>query len=556
MAEALWRQVAAVSPPGAAGLGRGAAAPERLTITKEAIRGAESLAGLSFTESERELMLGLLQRHFDSYRDLRLVRLSNDVLPAVQFSPALPGRSFPTRPSRPGRRIRSTPVVQRPASNGELAFFSVIELAELLATRQVTSMELTRLYLDRLKRYDPLLNCVVNLTEERALEQAAAADYLISTGQKRGPLHGIPYGVKDLLAVRGYPTTWGAEIYKDRILDQTATVVERLDAAGAVLVAKLSMGELGHSDTWYRGTTMNPWQPGQGASGSSAGSAASTAAGLVGFAIGHETMGSIISPSARNRITGLRPTFGRVSRHGAMVLAWSLDKIGPMARSVEDCAVVLDAIVGPDGKDPTVAEMPFDWDPVMPLAGVRVGYFKAAFDAPHQGKTRDDAALAALRALGVEPVPVDLPVDIPVNALTIVGVEIAAAFDEFTRNGGLGLLKDQSETGWPNFVRASRFVPAVEYLQANRIRTMLMERIEDVFEAVDVFIAPTFGVMPVTNLTGHPAIVVPNGATSDGMPASISFIGRLYGEQELCTVARAWQERTGFHKLHPLGFAD
>jgi Asp-tRNA(Asn)/Glu-tRNA(Gln) amidotransferase A subunit family amidase len=555
MAEALWHQLAA--QPATTPVAPLTAAPAPpLTITREAVRAAETLAGLQFSDPERDLMLGLLQRHLGSYGDLRLVELPNSVLPALRFSPALPGRTFPDRPRRPGRRVRSSQVVKRPATNAELAFLPVVQLAELLASRQVTSVELTRLYLDRLKRYDPVLNCVVNLTEERALRQAAAADHLISTGQKRGPLHGIPYGVKDLLAVPGYPTTWGAEIYRDRILDQTATVVERLDAAGAVLVAKLSMGELGHSDTWFRGTTMNPWQPTQGASGSSAGSAAAAAAGLVGFAVGHETLGSIITPATRNRITGLRPTFGRVSRHGAMVLAWSLDKIGPMARSVEDCAMVLDAIVGPDGRDPTVTDMPFDWDPDFPLRSIRVGYFKAAFDAPHDSKVRDDAALAALRELGFQLVPVNLPTDLPINALTMVGVEIAAALDEFTRNGGLDLLRDQSDTGWPNFVRASRFVPAVEYLQANRIRTLLMERIEDVFESVDVFIAPTFGVLRVTSFTGHPAIVLPNGTISDGVPASISLIGRLYGEQELCTVARAWQDRTGWHKLQPRGFAD
>lgn len=549
MAEALWGEVA----PGS---GRAVLSDRLLDITREAVRAAESLSGLAYTDAQRDLMIGLLQRNLDSYRDLRQVPMRNDILPAVRFSPLLPGRILPNRARRPGRRLRSTPRVTRPASDTELAYLTVVEQAQLLAVGAVTSVELTRLYLDRLKRHDPKLHCVATLTEERALAQAAAADLLISSGQKRGPLHGIPYGVKDLLAVPGYPTTWGASVYRDRILDTTATVIERLDAAGAVLVAKLTMGELGHSDTWFGGTTRNPWRPEQGASGSSAGSASATAAGLISFAVGHETMGSIVTPSSRNGITGLRPTFGRVSRHGAMVLSWSLDKIGPMARSVEDCALVLDAIVGPDGLDPTVSDQPFDWDPDQALGEIRVGYFKAAFDAPRPGKARDDAALQALRALGVRLAPVDLPTDLPVNSLTIVGVEIAAAFDEFARNGGLARLTDQGETGWPNFVRASRFVPAVEYLQANRIRTLLMERMEEVFESVDVFMAPTFGVTAATNLTGHPALVLPNGLDEEGIPASISLIGRLYGEQELCTVGRAWQDATGWHRRHPAGYDE
>ncbi len=553
IAEALWTQAGATS---AVGAGTGHTAQSRPRITREMVRAAEAIAGVRYRDAERDLMLESLESNLTAYEHIRLVRIPNEVPPAIQFNPVLPGRTPPAAARRSGGRTHSRPAVRRPATNADIAYLSVVELAELIRSRQLTSTELTRLYLERLRRYDPRLRCVVNLTPERALQRAAEADRQIAAGRYKGPLHGIPYGVKDIIAVPEYPTTWGAAVYRDRVLDTTATVVERLDAAGAVLVAKLALGELGLSDAWYGGRTMNPWRPNLGAAGSSGGSAAAVAAGLVGFAIGAETMGSIVTPATRNGATGLRPTFGRVSRHGAMTLSWSLDKLGPMARAVEDCAVVLEAIAGPDGRDPTVAPVPYAWDPDRALSGLRVGYFKAAFDAPHSGKARDDAALESLRRLGVRPIPVDLPTDLPVNSLLIIRVEAAAALDEVTRDRGLELLAVQDATGWPNFIRSSGFVPAVEYVQANRIRTMLMQRLESIFEAVDVFIAPSFGVMPITNLTGHPCVVVPNGLTRDGVPASISFIGRLYGEAELCTVARAWQDATGFHKARPAAFAD
>jgi Asp-tRNA(Asn)/Glu-tRNA(Gln) amidotransferase A subunit family amidase len=552
MAEALWTQAGAMSVAG----GEGPAAQARPRITREMVRAAEAIAGARYSDAERDLMLESLESNLTAYEHIRLVRIPNALPPALQFAPLLPGSTPAGAPRKAGARPHSRPSVRRPATNGDIAYLSVLELAELIRSRQLSSMELTRIYLERLRRHNPQLRCVVNLTPERALQRAAEADRQIAAGRYRGPLHGIPYGVKDILAVPEYPTTWGAAVYRDRVLNQTATVVERLDEAGAVLVAKLALGELGLSDAWFGGRTMNPWRPSVGAAGSSAGSAAAVAAGLVGFAIGAETMGSIVTPATRNGVTGLRPTFGRVSRHGAMTLSWSLDKLGPMARAVEDCAVVLEAIAGPDGKDPTVARVPYAWDPDRGLAGLRVGYFRAAFEAPHSGKTRDDAALESLRRLGVRPIPVDLPADLPVNSLLIIRVEAAAALDEVARDHGLELLAVQDATGWPNFIRSSRFVPAVDYVQANRIRTMLMQRLEAVFESVDVFIAPSFGVMPITNLTGHPCVVVPNGLTQDGVPASISFIGRLYGEAELCAAAKAWQDATGFHKARPAAFAD
>jgi Asp-tRNA(Asn)/Glu-tRNA(Gln) amidotransferase A subunit family amidase len=547
--EALWKQVEA-SAPAFTDL---PAEQEKLRITRAMVRAAEGVVGVTYTEAQRELMLAALDINLSAYEAIGLISVPNHVQPAIHFSPVPPGRTIPGSVRSGATRPR--PAVRRPASNVDLAFLPVTELGELIRTRQVTSTELTRLYLDRLRRHDEVLHCVVTLTEGRALQQAAAADRQIAAGRYLGPLHGIPYGVKDLLAVPGYPTTWGASIYKDRVLDTTATVVERLDAAGAVLVAKLAMGELGLSDAWFGGQTRNPWRPSSGSGGSSSGSAVATSAGLVGFAIGHETMGSIVTPASRNGITGLRPTFGRVSRHGAMTLCWSLDKIGPMARSVEDCAVILEAIAGPDGKDPTVSAVPYFWNPNRPLSEVRVGYFREAFERPRSGKVRDDAALERLRRLGLKLIEVELPTDLPIASLLIVRVEAAAALETIARDGGMEKLVEQGATGWPNFLRYARLIPAYHYVQANRIRTMLMERLDEVFQRVDVFVAPTFGVMPLTNLTGHPCVVVPNGMGDDGLPASISFIGRLFGESRLCTIARAFQQASGSPIRHPAGFS-
>ncbi len=560
LADALWGELMAAAPlPAAFGPPGVRVAPPRPVaagITREMIKAAEALVGVANTDEQRELMLDRLEADLAAYRNLREVSLPNEVAPALRFEPLPIGRTASPTRRKPGGRTHNRRVVRRPAAARETAFLSVMELAALIRTRQITSTELTAIYLERLRRHNPALRCVVNLTEELALRQAAQADNEIAAGRYRGPLHGIPYGVKDILAVPGYPTTWGARIYSDRIIDSTATVVERLRKAGAVLVAKLSMGELGLSDRWYGGQTMNPWNPTLGAYGSSAGSSVAVSAGLVAFAIGAETVGSIVAPATRSGVTGLRPTFGRVSRHGAMTLCWSLDKLGPIAREVEDCAVVLEAIHGPDGKDSSVAAVPFEWDPDRRLASLRVGYFEWAFEADHETKSADDAALDSLRALGVKLIPIEMPTGLPVNSALLVRVEAAAALEEVEREHGLDSLAVQDATGWPNFVRANQFIPAVEYIKANRIRSILSLRMAEIFDTVDVFMAPTFGVMPITNLTGHPCLVLPNGLTSDGLPTSISFIGRLYGESSLCTVGRAWQDATGFHRRHPAAFTN
>ena len=525
-------------------------------VTHEMIAAAEKIAGLSFTEAERDLMLDNLNNTLQSFTQLRTIAIPNHVPPAVQFSPVLPGR-IPPPVGKPAKKAK-LPEGPRPASDSELAFLPVTALGDLVRRRKVSATELTRLYLARLKRHDPVLLCVVTLTEERALRQAAAADAEIGAGKYRGPLHGIPWGAKDLLAVPGYPTTWGSPLFKTQMLDTTATVVERLDAAGAILVAKLTLGEFAQGDVWFGGMTKNPWKTDQGSSGSSAGPGSATAAGLVGFSLGTETLGSIVSPSTRNGVSGLRPTFGRVSRSGAMALSWSMDKIGPMCRSVADCALVFDAIHGPDGRDPTVHAASFDWDPARPLSGIRIGYLKAAFDQDRPFKALDDAALDALRGMGVSPVVVEMPTGFPTGALRIIlSAEAGAAFDEITRDNRDDQMVQQTASAWPNSFRASRFIPAVEYINANRARTLLMEKMERVFDQVDVFITPSFGgnVLLTTNLTGHPSVTVPSGFREDGTPVSISFIGKLWGEAELCRVAAAWQEATGWHKRTPPAFA-
>ena len=538
-----------------------ALAQEQSRVTAELVKQAEQLAGLEFTDAEREKMVGGLNNMLRSLEQIRSVKLENAVLPAVQFDPVLPGMTFDTAK----RRFRYTRPkdVRRPSELERVAFWPVVQLAELVRTKQVKPSELTRMYLDRLKRFDPVLHAVVSLTEERALAQAAVADREIASGKYRGPLHGIPWGAKDLLAVKGYRTTWGAAPYEQQTFDSDATVVERLDAAGAILIAKLTLGALAQGDRWYGGMTRNPWKPEEGSSGSSAGPGATTAAGLVGFAIGTETRGSIVSPSTRNGVTGLRPTFGRVSRHGAMALSWSMDKIGPMCRSVEDCALVFEAIRGPDGRDPTVRlDLPFNWDPAKGIGGVRVGFFKSAFEATdREGRLNehDQQALLTLRRIVPDLRPVETPAELPVNALgVILNAESAAAFDELTRSNRDALMEETSS--WPNSFRQARFIPAVEYINANRIRTLLMQQMAETMKQVDVFITPSYGgnSLALTNLTGHPSITLPAGFAKDGQragtPVSITFIGNLYREAELLAVARAWQDATDYHLQQPPQF--
>jgi Asp-tRNA(Asn)/Glu-tRNA(Gln) amidotransferase A subunit family amidase len=547
-----------------------ALAQDQPRITTETIQQAEWISGLKFTDKQREMMARGVNRTLAQYDSLRKIKLDNGVVPAGIFNPLPCAAPVPTMPREPVGLIESS-AAKRPTSEEVLAFAPVSELAPLIRTRQLSSVELTRLYLKRLGEFDATLHCVITLTEKLALDQAAKADREIAAGRYRGPLHGIPWGAKDLLAYPGYPTTWGAKPYAQQVRKEKATVAARLDAAGAVLVAKLSVGALAMGDVWFGETCRNPWKPSEGSSGSSAGPASATVAGLIGFAIGTETLGSIVSPCRRCGATGLRPTFGRVSRFGCMALSWSMDKIGPIARSVEDCALVFHAIHGADGLDPSAVERPFHWPPRKDVRALRVGYVKDLFEAPEpstqsnddgdrrklqeEQRALDHATLATLRQLGIELVPIELPKTYPLEALlNILDAEAATAFDDLTRSGRDASLVRQGPDAWPNIFRQGQLIPAVEYLRASRVRTLVMREMAQMMSHVDVYVAPTYGGgnLLLTNLTGHPAVVLPNGFRSeDGTPTSITFTGSLFGESDLLAVAHAYQSATDFHLKRP-----
>ena len=575
-------------------------------ITPEMIDAAAVLAGIGpFTVEQKQMMLDGLIDNNGSYKAIRKLKLPNSVAPAYVFHPLPAGASLPSGNQNIISLVPIAIVPDAPARVEDLAFATVAELSGLIRERKITSLALTKMYLDRLKHYDTKLHFITNLTEDRALAQAKAADAEIAAGKYRGPLHGVPWGAKDLLAVKGYPTTWGAGGFEHQTIDEDATVVERLDAAGAVLVAKLTLGALAMGDVWYGGRTRNPWNTEQGSSGSSAGPASAVAAGCVGFAIGSETLGSISSPSTRCGTTGLRPTFGFVPRTGAMALSWTMDKLGPIARSAEDCALVLQAICGPDGKDISVAPATFNWAGIGDWHSLRVGHLKSEFDPlqplkldePAAGETSDKkkdrekrnteqtgaharraydqrydlAALDKLRAMGINLIPVQLP-KLPYGAMTdLLTAEAAAAFDDLTLSGRDKLLTAQGPEDWPNLFRTARFYPAVEYIQANRARTLAIQQVSALFNQVDIIVTATTGQQLVaTNLTGHPALIVPNGfrgtdaprppkiddGDSDdiggpGTPVSLTFLAGHYRDAELAAFGRAYQQATDFHKQHP-----
>ena len=574
-------------------------------ITPEMIDQAAALAGITIAPEYKQMMMDGLNQQRSDYAQIRKLHLPNSVAPAFVFDPLPPGARVNSQREKPVYS-KAPAAMTVPGNLDDLAFASAIELGELVRRRKLSSTNLTQMYLARLKRYDPLLHFVITLTEERALTRAREADAEIARGHYRGPLHGLPWGAKDLLAVKGYPTTWGAGGFEKQTIDEDATVVKRLDAAGAILVAKLTLGALAMGDKWFGGRTRNPWNPKQGSSGSSAGPASATSAGCVAFSVGSETLGSISSPSTRCGVTGLRPTFGFVPRTGAMALSWTMDKLGPICRSVEDCAAVLEAIYGPDGQDLSVRDAAFNWNADLDWKALRVGYLKAGFepDQPpppqkpaateetaEQKKQRerrertreayrarraydrkyDVTALDKLKSMGVHLIPLELP-KLPFGAMTpLLTAEAAAAFDELTTTGRDKLLTEQGPEDWPNSFRVARFYPAVEYIQANRVRTMAIEQMSKLFEQVDVIVASTNSEQLVaTNLTGHPAVIVPNGLrgsdaptppavdTGDddqiggpGTPVSITFLGAHYQDAKLCAFARAYQQATGFEKLHP-----
>ena len=534
-------------------------------ITKEMMHQAEKLIGIELTDAQEAMALSGVNRNLDAYEANRKLDVPLDTEPAIAFHPTRAKKELYT----PKTKFRFGKV-ELPQFNNieELAFATVPQLAELIRTRRITSTDLTKMYLARLKKYGTKLLCVVTLTEDLALKQAAAADAEIKRGKYRGPLHGIPWGAKDLFATKGIKTTWGAEPYRDQMIDYDSTVVERLNEAGAVLVAKLSMGALAQGARWFAGVTRNPWQPDEaqtGSSGSSAGPAAATAGGLVGFSIGTETLGSIVSPSSRCGVTGLRPTYGRVSRYGAMGLSWTMDKIGPMCRGVEDCAAALHAIYGPDGKDITVGDAPFNWNPDTNISTLRIGYLKTEFDGPttpspnEQQRTQAEQrralykdALTVLEKAGAKLVPIELP-KFPAGSLRfILSAEAATAFDDITRDGRVNQLSGQQPNDWPNTFRTSRFITAVEYLRAQRLRTLLMREMEKLMSQWDVFVSPAPGSasLLVTNLTGQPAVVLPCGFVND-LPIAIMFTGGVYDEVSPLRVALAFERATKWHTMHP-----
>ncbi len=525
---------------------------ENESITVDIVKKAEKIIGLEFTQPEADSMLIELNDTRKSFEEIRKAELKNEVTPALVFNPLPTGFEFEKGASY--FKASTISSVSLPKDKNNLAFYSVRQLAALVQSKKITSLELTKFFLERLKKYDTQLACVVTLTEDLALKQAAKADAEIAAGKYKGLLHGIPYGAKDLLAKKGYKTTWGSVPYKDQVLDYDAEVIQRLEKAGAVLCAKLTLGELAWGDVWFGGTTKNPWNLQRGSSGSSAGSASSVAAGLLPFAIGSETLGSIVSPSSECGDTGLRPTFGRVPRTGAMALSWSMDKLGPICRTVEDCAIVFNAILGKDGQDQSVIDAPFQFDAnKKDLKGIKIAYLKKDFEGKYPNKMQDSLTLVTMKKLGAELIPLELP-NLPSNDISfILSVEAAAAFDELTRSGKDDLMVRQIKNAWPNAFRAARFIPAVEYLQANRHRTLLIQEFNNRLKGIDVYLSPAFASrnLTMTNLTGHPCVVLPNGFRAEGRPTSITFMGKLFGEGKLLQVAKIYQDATDFHLKHP-----
>jgi len=531
------------------------AAQDADLITVAMLEAAQKLAGVSFTRAEQDAILSRLNApagYVAGFEALRRANLRDDEPPAIVFTPVLPDKRMP---SGPRGLIRHPPDVSRPSSDEDLAYLPVTHLARLIETRQVTSAELVELYLSRLGRHDAVLHCVVSLTSDLARAQAREADGEIAGGRYRGPLHGIPFGLKDLFAVRGTRTTWGASPWKERIIDTDATVYTKLRTAGAVLIAKLSTGALAVGAQWFGGITRNPWNTNEDAAGSSAGPGAATAAGLVGFSIGTDTGGSITGPAERNGVAGLRPTFGRVSRYGGMTLAWTQDTVGPLCRSAEDCAVVFDAISGPDGHDNAVLDVPFRWDATGDVRKLRVGYLRSSFEGRPRETARqlatrrnNEQALTVLRSLGVQLVPFDLP-HVEIAAIDFIRwAETAAAFDEPTRAGTLRQAENGPEQSTrPADIRAGRFIPAFEYIQANRYRMRIMKEVAAAMADLDLFLGAD---NLLTNRLGLPILTIPSGFF-EGSPTALHMTGKVFGEPELLLLAHAFQSGTDHHLQHP-----
>jgi Asp-tRNA(Asn)/Glu-tRNA(Gln) amidotransferase A subunit family amidase len=562
-------------------------------ITLDMVTDALKLSGIELRESEREAIVRTANQNLARYEEVRKLDIPNDVSPPFHFSAIVPG--IEVNKTRRPFRLSAAPPVKRPANLEDVAFWPVRHLAELLRTKKVTSVELTQMYLARLHRYNPTLNFVVTFLDDIAMAQAKQADAEIAAGKYKGPLHGIPWGAKDIISVKGYPTTWGTAPLNNQLLDYDASVVEMLRDAGAVLVAKLTTGELASGDQWFGGQTKSPWDPAVGSSGSSAGPSSATAAGCVAFGIGTETSGSILSPSARCGLAGLRPTFGRISRHGAMALSWTQDRLGPICRYAEDCAIVMQAIAKPDGRDMSVSDIPFNWDAQLDVRKLRVGYIKESFDDIPNAIAKQNAqkVLDTLRGLGVSNF---IPVTVPTFTTNVgaLGVESAVFFDHMTRAGKMSGARGGTRT-------SAWLTPAVEYLQNQRVRMMMMMKLAEATAGLDVYVVASNntggtagrgarGTAPETsdpaaaaaaaeagrgrgtgrgrggggappgpaqrhftmaNLACYPAINVPNGFSDNGQPTNVTFFARPFGETELLALAKAYQDAAGFHLQRP-----
>jgi len=525
------------------------------SVSTAQIETAEKIAGLHFTQVKRDSMASVLSDRIKTYNYLHAQHFTNDMPLPLWFNPVLPGMTVPHNQLPVQFRIPDQ--VQLPTDRNQLAYYSIPQLASLIKHKKISSEQLTRFYIERLKKYGPGLHCVIELTEDLAISQAKKADAEIAAGKYRGPLHGIPYGIKDLFAVEGTHTTWGTPPYKSQVIHQTAFVAKQLQDAGAILVAKLSLGELAEDDVWFGGLTRNPWDSTKGSGGSSAGSSSATAAGLVPFAIGTETYGSIVDPAMRCGVTGLRPTYGSVARTGGMTLAWSSDKIGPICRSAEDAAIVFYFIHGADQEDASSISRAFNYSGSVDIKKLKVAYISNYIDTL-PANSPEKQTLAVLKEMGVQLVPLFFPDSLHGDEMLslIVCAESAAAFDLLTRSSADDEMVQQNKDRWPNTFRAARFVPAVEYLNACRLRYQIMKKMDPLIDRYDVIITPpeTGDQLAITNLTGNPSVTLPNGFLPNGMPSGISFIGKHFDEAVLLAFAKAYQERTGFHLKHPTGY--
>lgn len=523
------------------------------TLSIKDIHSAEKIISLHFSKVKEDSLLGTVRSRAKIYDAMHQTSLENSIPMTMFQSPRLPDmhlneRQLPVKFNIPFG-------IDVPSDRNRMAFYSIPKLASLIKNKKISSVELTKFFIDRLKKYGDTLQCVISITEDIALRAAKRADNEIAAGKYRGLLHGIPYGLKDLFAVQGTKTTWGATPYRNQVIDNDSYVYAKLDAAGAVLIAKLTLGALAMNDYWFGGRTKNPWNMSEGSSGSSAGSAAATVAGLVPFALGTETYGSIISPSTTCGATGLRPTFGSVSRSGAMTLSWSLDKIGPICRSAEDAAIVFYYLHGTDGKDASAVDMPFNYKNKVDISKMKIAYAENYFNRKDT-LGNENNVLEVLKRAGAKVIPINFPdsgvYDFNIMSI-VIGAESAAAFDGFTRSGLDDMMIRQGKNEWPNSFRASRFIPAVEYINANRYRYLLMQKVNDVLQKFDVVLCPyAIGNQgAITNLTGHPAVSIPTGFNAKNLPTGITLIGNLYDEATLLEVAKIYQDATTWEELHP-----